>query len=586
MKPLAHLARRGQRPASPERLGGADGEPGAPTSTDLALLRATPDRSALQPVVAGLPGSRPAGAAGAAAPVLPSDDAYSSERFTVDPNEWGESPGAGAEGLTHPASDERTAPWALLARLVLVVVLGLVAFHHSIVSVFHGITSGSVLVYLLAVPLYAGLASAANNRRPGYQVASGVRRRDVLLGALVCGLALAVTALLDPRLSAVHDLWRIDMLMLWLFLLGATTLTFGSRQVRRSWPFWAVLLLVWPFPVRLGVAAFGGGLGGAVLLVVVVLAVVAYGHRRHDPPRWQVLGSTFAVAAVVTALCALPTHPQRLLWPSVFASVVAALWWAGSTRPRAWEPVPERRVRGSSAVLVGLALLGLGVLPPIAPPPAAPSAPTGITAIAVGPVSVPGFSTTSAAFSTKERRYFGRTSTWQRVHLQQDGSGGRPAPEGREIVVDVISTPRPQSLQLYPVTTTYPMARLSTTPDARLDLGHGVAGELFRAEDARQHVAYTLLAFTWRLPVDMSMAGGYVGPPAQLTQRFTLIAVDGRRAGAAFPEPGNAALDGLQGVLASLTSKGTARAGTGVAADEQLLEETARQLVHQRLTGG
>ena len=68
------------------------------------------------------------------------------------------------------------------------------------------------------------------------------------------------------------------------------------RQVVRSWLFWAVSLLLWPFPVRLANTALGAATGGALLLLVVVLGVVAYGHRPHDPPRWQVLGSVAAAA--------------------------------------------------------------------------------------------------------------------------------------------------------------------------------------------------------------------------------------------------------------------------------------------------
>ena len=99
---------------------------------------------------------------------------------------------------------------------------------------------------------------------------------------------------------------------------------------------------------------------------------------------------------------------------------------------------------------------------------------------------MPGFARTASTVSEDQQRYFGRTSVWQRVTLRESDPRTGAVPGGREIVVDVISTPRPQVLGLYPVVTTYPMGTLSSTPDAEVDLGHGVAGQLFRGEDARR----------------------------------------------------------------------------------------------------
>ena len=574
MNPLARLARRGQRPAevSPERLGGADGGPGALSTLELEPGPAPP----------GVDDDRPAG------------------RFVVVPTEWTGSaaarsarskpnPGARSSGSSGPTSalvvDAPASPWRLLGRLVLVVVVSLVAFHHSVGSVLDGIEGGSIIVYVLAVPLYGGVAAAAINRRPGYRIASGVRLTDLLLGAASCLVALGVAALLGPGLSGVYGLWRVDLLMLWLFLLGGTVLCFGLRQVVRSWPFWAVLLLLWPFPVRLANAAMSGANGGAALLLLVVLAAVAYGHRPEDAPRWKVLGSAAAAGTLVLVLAGLTTHPQRLFWPSAAAAIVGVAWWVVQGHPTPRTPVPERRVRGTAVVIAGLGIVGLVALPP-APRSLPPVAPTGITVLPLGPLVVPGFATTATVTSKDQQRYFGLTSTWQRISLRQGDPRTGPAPDGRDVVVDVISTPRPQSLELYPVVTTYPMGTLSSTPDAYVELGHGVTGQVFRAEDVRHHIAYTLLTFSWRLPVDMSITGGYTGPPAQLNQRITLIAVDDHGDDARFPEPGDASLDGIRAAIASVGVPRKVREESSLRPDEQLLAVAARGLVNQRLTGG
>jgi hypothetical protein len=518
-------------------------------------------------------------------------DPLAADRFTVDLSEWGEAPDPDADetvpsgpvpGRSH--GHEQTSPWRLLGRLTLVVVLSLVAFHHSVGSLLRTVASGSVVLYVVAVPLYGVLAAAASNRRPTYVVASGVRTRDVVLGGATCLLALAVTTLLGPGLSGVYGLWRLDLAMLWLFLLGATLLSFGLRQVVRSWLFWAVLLLLWPFPVRLANAAAGGPYGGALLLTVVVLAVVAHGHRPHDPPRSRVLGSSALAAVVVLVACGLTAHPQRMLWPSVAAAVVALAWWAGQVRPRSHAPVPERRVRGGVLVLAALTLAALVALP-AAPAPVRPSTPTGVTGLSLGAVEVPGWTATGRRTAKDQQRYFGRNSTWQRISLRQD-AGATPGAAGRDIVVDVISTPRPQVLDLYPVVTTYPMGTLSSTPDAEVDLGHGVRGQVFRARDPHRGIGYTLLTFSWKLPVDIALTGGYTGPSAQLTQRVTLIAVDDHSDDAAFPTPGNATLDGIRAAFASLGHEPEVRAGARLQSDEQLLDDAARALVHERLTSG
>ena len=558
MNPLALLGHRGQRPASPPvRLGGADDTRGA-----VSTLEREPGSPPVPPAVT---------------------DVHAADRFTVEVDERDEVP-APPSVPEHPGRD-RTSSWRLLGRLGLVIGLSLLAFRHSVGGVVHSIAGGSVLVYVLAVPLYAGLAAAASSRRPGFEEAGGVRRRDLVAGSLTCLVALGFASLLGPGLSGVHELWRLDLLMLWVFMLGATVLSFGVHQVVRSWPFWAVSLLLWPFPVRLANTALGAATGGALLLLVVVLGVVAYGHRRHDPPRWQVLGSVAGTGAVVLALSGLTTHPQRLWWPSVAATLVAVLWWAGQAHVRPQASVVEHRVGGTTLVLVALAVVGVVTLPAV-PRPLTPSNPTGITSLSLGPVLVPGFARTSSTVSKDQQRYFGRTSVWQRVELRQSDPRTGAVPGGREIVVDVISTPRPQVLGLYPVVTTYPTGTLSSTPDAEVDLGHGVAGQLFRAVDARRGLSYTLLTFSWRLPVDMALTGGYTGPPAQLTQRITLIAVDDHRVGAPFPTPGNATLDGIRTAVERVGRAQQPRSGSDLLADEQLLDDAARGLVHQRLTGG
>src|SRR3954454_22385716 len=167
MNPLTRLARRGRRPVrgtSAAGLGGATEVPGALTTLEIGSdAPADPPTEAAPPTDTGRPD-------------------LAGDRFTVDPSEWADLREVEAPEPPAPVAPATTTPWRLLLRLVLVVVLSLVAFHHTVATVVDSIASGSVLVYVLAVPVYAGLAAAANNRRPGYQPASGVRWPDVVLG--------------------------------------------------------------------------------------------------------------------------------------------------------------------------------------------------------------------------------------------------------------------------------------------------------------------------------------------------------------------------------------------------------------------
>ena len=558
MNPLALLGHRGQRPASPPvRLGGADDTRGAVS---------TLEREPGSPLVPPAP-----------------TDVHAADRFTVEVDERDEVP-APPSAPEHPGRD-RTSSWRLLGRLGLVVGLSLLAFRHTVGGVVQGIAGGSILVYVLAVPLYAGLAAAASSRRPGFEEAGGVRRRDLVAGSLTCLVALGFASLLGPGLSGVHELWHLDLLMLWVFLLGATVLSFGVHQVVRSWPFWAVSLLLWPFPVRLANTALGGAAGGALLLLVVVLGVVAYGHRRHDPPRWQVLGSVAGTGAVVLALSGMTTHPQRLWWPSVAAALVAVLWWAGQAHVRPQASVVEHRVRGTTPRpgrprrgrrrrAAGRAAARDPEQPDghhLARPRPGPRA--GLRPDLVdrqqGPAALlrPHLRLAAGRAASERspyRRRPGRSGDRGGRHQHPAPAGAGAVPRGHDLphghaVVDAGRGGRPR-----------PRGRGAALP------GRGRA----------PGPSYTLLTFSWRLPVDMALTGGYTGPPAQLTQRITLIAVDDHRVGAPFPTPGNATLDGIRTAVERVGRDQQPRSGTDLLADEQLLDDAARGLVHQRLTGG
>lgn len=93
------------------------------------------------------------------------------------------------------------------------------------------------------------------------------RETDIIVGVLCTGSALMIAALLGQSLSAVHRLWRIDLLMLVLMAFGGATLMFGLRRTLYYRWGWFTLLLLWPLPGRVIIYTVGGGDSTALALV-------------------------------------------------------------------------------------------------------------------------------------------------------------------------------------------------------------------------------------------------------------------------------------------------------------------------------
>jgi len=143
------------------------------------------------------------------------------------------------------------------------------------------------------------------------------------------------------------------------------------------------------------------------------------------------------------------------------------------------------------------------------------------------------------------RRLYGQHATLIRQQMVADTGNpkwdkfGRP----RAVIVDSTNTLQPFSLGVYPSTLLYDTASSRLSDPRPVDLGHGVAGDMYSVIDDQLLVTWNLLVFHWRNKGS--------------AQRVLIGAVDNHEAEAPFPEP-NGALWPTLGTLFTVLFRGNA----------------------------
>jgi exosortase len=134
------------------------------------------------------------------------------------------------------------------------VVLVVLAYNYSLITLARGLSLQTPLAYLFLVPLIAVVMAAARLRvePPGLPIHD--RQLDWIVGLAMLGIASAILILLPDSTSSTFWLRRVDLLTLPLFVAGLIALFFGVRRV------WSLkgpilfLLLAWPVPYSLFLA--------------------------------------------------------------------------------------------------------------------------------------------------------------------------------------------------------------------------------------------------------------------------------------------------------------------------------------------
>lgn len=159
--------------------------------------------------------------------------------------------------MTSVAAD-RPHPVAALRRhwrLFALVLVGVVPFAPSLLAMRQFLLADNALGFVPFVPLVSAYLfwQRAHMTAPP-------EKRDVLLDsffAVPLGIAAVFILYIVPsQLSWYYWLNRVDLLAFPIWMLACACIFLGYQQVLRTWPAWAFLFLVWPYPmVRLQVSA-------------------------------------------------------------------------------------------------------------------------------------------------------------------------------------------------------------------------------------------------------------------------------------------------------------------------------------------
>jgi exosortase len=153
-------------------------------------------------------------------------------------------------------------------KVVALVGLTLVSFHYSLISLFQTVGLDTPLAYVGLVPLIAAGLAWVNRSPRASEPPIHDRQLDYIVGLPLVGAATVASLVLPAHLGVMFWVNRIDLLLLPVFVAGATVLMFGVRIAWRQKVALGYLFLGWPW---LYTGIFLGELGGFTSLTLAGL---------------------------------------------------------------------------------------------------------------------------------------------------------------------------------------------------------------------------------------------------------------------------------------------------------------------------
>lgn len=152
----------------------------------------------------------------------------------------------------------RTSPFAVLRRhwrLIALVLVGVAPFAQSLAAMRQFLLADNALGFVPFVPVVCAFMFWQRAH-----MSSPPAKRDLLLdgffSAPLATAAVFILYIVPSQLSWYYWLNRVDLLAFPIWMLACAVLFLGYQQVLRTWPAWAFLFLVWPYPmVRVQVSA-------------------------------------------------------------------------------------------------------------------------------------------------------------------------------------------------------------------------------------------------------------------------------------------------------------------------------------------
>ncbi|MDS1114588.1 hypothetical protein RD149_12500 [Gordonia westfalica] len=436
------------------------------------------------------------------------------------------------------AATERRPGGFIALRWLFLVACTVLAFWNTIVAVVEEMRAQTLIVYVPVLIILCVIAAVGVSWRRVDEPPIYDRQTDVIVGMVVLILALAMKSLVNPRYTRSYLTTHMDLLALWLFVLGAAILVFGLRPVARYRWVWLLFLLVFPVPMRAVLLSMGGtSLAAGFILVLVAMAATAIAvgtGRKHKAVAALVAG---AVGLVVLGALYLIGVPRNLLIPvpALVAALVTRSLMLYDHRRRGgqeWSPPARGQISAPKVAAVGrplLVVLVAAIALAFVPTPAVGSTwqSNRYPQLRIGePLVVPdGWRQESAEIYRWGSKMYGSGAVLVRqVLVQGVGSRafdkfGRP----RRVVVDSVDSRRPLALEVYPDLFRYDLSDERVSEPVAVALPLGVEGKMWNVVDDDKYLTYTVVSWWWN--------------NGSRTQQVMLWAVDNHEPEAYFPQP-------------------------------------------------
>ncbi len=154
------------------------------------------------------------------------------------------------------------------------------------------------------------------------------RQSDGIVGTILLALAWVVQYKLVARFPDVYLTLHLDLLALWMFLLGSCVLLFGTRPTLRHRGSWLILLLTFPFPIRLLTLLLGGTAASASTVIIGIAVASAALAAGPNMSRVAIGTATAGVAGATTLtlmhLVAPATSPALVIVGPAFVAGLSA----------------------------------------------------------------------------------------------------------------------------------------------------------------------------------------------------------------------------------------------------------------------
>ncbi|AFR47528.1 hypothetical protein KTR9_0883 [Gordonia sp. KTR9] len=427
---------------------------------------------------------------------------------------------------------------AIALRWLFLLACTALGFWNTIRAVADELMAQTLILYVPVLVVLSLVAVVGVSWRRFDELPIYDRQTDVIVGIVVLILSLAMKYLVNPRYARAYLTTHMDLLALWLFVLGASILLFGLRPVARYRWAWLLFALIFPLPVRGVVLPLGGttlAAGFTLVLMAVAATAIAVGRTWRRKALAALLAGGIGTGALV--IFYLLDAPRNVLvpYPALIAALATSSYMLFDYRRRGgmhWAPpdtghfaAPKVAFVGRPGLVVLLAAVILAMIP--TPPVGSTWQSARFPQLDIGPALVVpvGWRQESVGVYGWVSRLYGPGATLNRqVLVQSRGTRAfdkfaRP----RRVVVDSVDSRRSLALEVYPDIFRYDLSRDRSSEPFDLALPFGVEGKLWSVVDDERYLTYTVLSWWWT--------------NGNRTQQVMLWAVDNHEPDAYFPEP-------------------------------------------------